>query len=80
MLAGALLAAGPASSLNPGHSLDTGSRSGIALHVVPFPGTPDATPVSQVIFSGVRAGDRRSGKGRGSRSGGHRGKLVALVH
>jgi hypothetical protein len=80
MLAGALVAAGPASSLNSGHSLDAGSRSGIALHVVPFPGTPDATPVSQVIFSSLRAGDLRSVKVTGSRSGRHRGKLVALGH
>ncbi len=48
--------------------------------MIPFPGTPDATPVSQVIFSSLRAGDLRSVRVTGSRSGSHRGKLVTLGH
>jgi len=61
-------------------SSDAAARPGVALHVVPFPGTPDATPTSQIIFSSLRAGDLRSVQVSGSRSGRHRGKLVTLGH
>jgi hypothetical protein len=77
MLAGTLVAAGPASSFDTG-AAEASTR--MALHVMPFPGTPDATPVSQIIFSSLRAGDLRSVQVTGSRSGPHRGRLVTLGH
>ncbi len=73
-LAASLTAAGPASSLT------SPARASVALHVIPFPGTPDATPVSQIIFSSLRAGDLRRVWVTGSRSGRHRGTLVTLGH
>jgi hypothetical protein len=48
------------------------------LHVVPFPGTPDASPSSAVIFSALRPWELRSVTVTGSQSGGHRGRLEAL--
>jgi hypothetical protein len=49
-----------------------------ALHVIPFPGTPDAAPATQVIFSSLAPGQLRSVRVTGSRSGPHLGLLTAL--
>jgi Arylsulfotransferase (ASST) len=49
-----------------------------ALRVIPFPGTPDASASTQVIFSALRASQLRSVTVFGSRSGGHDGRLEAL--
>jgi hypothetical protein len=49
-----------------------------ALRVIPFPGTPDASPHSQIIFSSLRRTQISSVTAWGSRSGLHRGRVVAL--
>ncbi len=54
------------------------SASNPALDVIPFPGTPDASPRSQVIFSSLDRAQLRSITVRGSRSGLHTGRLVPL--
>jgi Arylsulfotransferase (ASST) len=43
--------------------------------ISPLKGTPDASPTTQISFLGVPAGDISQVSVRGSRSGGHRGKL-----
>ena len=48
------------------------------LHVVPFPGTPDASPISPVIFSSIRPSDVSSITVVGSRTGVHPGRLISL--
>jgi Arylsulfotransferase (ASST) len=48
------------------------------LHVMPFPGTPDVSPTSQVTFSALAPSELRSVSVVGSRSGRHTGRLVAL--
>jgi hypothetical protein len=52
--------------------------SGSGLHVIPFPGTPDAAASSQVIFSSLRPSELRSVRVIGSRSGAHHGQLQVL--
>ncbi|MFL5821881.1 MAG: arylsulfotransferase family protein [Solirubrobacteraceae bacterium] len=49
-----------------------------SLHVIPFPGTPDASPQTQIIFSSLTPSDLVSVSVRGSRSGDHAGHLVSL--
>jgi hypothetical protein len=49
-----------------------------ALHVMPFPGTPDASPSSEIIFSSLTRSDLISVAVRGSKSGMHGGRLAAL--
>jgi hypothetical protein len=49
-----------------------------ALHVIPFPGTPDASPGTQIIFSSLAPSQIRSVSVSGSRSGSHRGRLSRL--
>ena len=49
-----------------------------SLHVIPFPGTPDAAAGSRIIFSSLRPQDLRSVSVRGSRSGPHAGRVVGL--
>jgi hypothetical protein len=46
--------------------------------VIPFPGTPDASPRSQIIFSSLRPSDIRGVVVTGSSSGAHPGHLSAL--
>ena len=58
-------------------SADTGGQPQ-ALHVIPFPGTPYASPISDVIFSSLRPSEIRSVVVTGSRSGDHRGHLATL--
>jgi hypothetical protein len=48
------------------------------LHVIPFPGTPDAAPATQLIFSALRPAEIRSVQVIGSHSGRHRGHLSPL--
>ncbi len=50
----------------------------VGLHVIPFPGTPDASRVSSVIFSSLRPSDISSVVVTGSSSGLHTGRLTAL--
>ncbi len=49
-----------------------------SLHVLPFPGTPDASPQSQVVFSSLQPSELRSVLVIGSSSGLHRGHLIGL--
>ncbi len=53
-------------------------RAQSALHVIPFPHTPDASPSSQIIFSALRPSALRSVRVAGSRSGAHAGRLTEL--
>jgi hypothetical protein len=48
------------------------------LHVIPFPGTPDAAPTTEVIFSALAPAQIRSVQVIGSRSGRHPGRLSRL--
>ena len=48
------------------------------LNVLPFLGTPDASPESQIAFPALAPADLASVTVRGSRSGSHRGQLSAL--
>jgi Arylsulfotransferase (ASST) len=48
------------------------------LHVIPFPGTLDASPLSDIIFSALRRSDLRTVKVTGSGSGPHTGRLTEL--
>jgi hypothetical protein len=48
------------------------------LHVIPFPGTPDASPQTRVIFSSLLPRELSAVTVRGSRSGFHPGHLKAL--
>ena len=52
--------------------------SAAPLNVIPFPGTPDASPTTGVIFSALRPSELRSVLVTGSRSGEHSGQLEAL--
>ncbi len=58
--------------------LATPAAAAPPLHVIPFPGTPDASPSSDVIFSSLRPSQIASVSVGGSVSGAHRGRLVAL--
>jgi hypothetical protein len=49
-----------------------------ALHVIPFPGTPDASPSSQIIFSSLRPSDLKTVTVIGSSTGVHTGHIKAL--
>src|SRR5438874_1490695 len=74
--AGAMLApAAGAAILAAGGSATSPLRP---LEVVPFPGTPDASPSSQIIFSSLRPGELSFVLVFGSRSGRHRGRLIGL--
>jgi predicted lipoprotein with Yx(FWY)xxD motif len=46
--------------------------------VIPFPGTPDASPTSEIIFSSLKPSDLRAVTVRGSGSGPHPGTISAL--
>ncbi|MFL5823068.1 MAG: arylsulfotransferase family protein [Solirubrobacteraceae bacterium] len=72
-MGGLLLTAGFAIAL----AAPAGASAG-GLHVIPFPGTPDAASSSRIIFSSLSPSDLRSVRVIGSRSGRHRGRLVAL--
>jgi hypothetical protein len=49
------------------------------LAVLPFPGTPDASPASQISLLGVTPADIKSLTVKGSRSGTHEGTLTAIA-
>lgn len=60
-----------------------GASAGMAaraagLRVIPFPGTPDASCTTDVIFSALGPSDLRAVTVTGSRSGVHRGRIRAL--
>ena len=50
-----------------------------ALTVSPLPGTPDASPVTQISFLGARPSDIHGVEVRGSSSGSHTGRLEAYA-
>jgi outer membrane protein assembly factor BamB len=63
----------------PPHAVVLGSAAGTkGLDVLPFPGTPDASPLSQIAFPALLPAQIRSVTVRGSRSGFHGGRLEAL--
>ena len=63
-------------SAQSGVSPEVAASSG--LHVVPAPGTPDASPESEIIFSSLKPADLRSLSVQGSQSGLHSGRLTLL--
>jgi Arylsulfotransferase (ASST) len=54
------------------------AAAGAALHVIPFPRTPDASRFSHIIFSSLRPSELLSVKVVGSSSGQHTGHFVSL--
>jgi hypothetical protein len=54
------------------------SAAPVALHVIPFPGTPDASRLSHVIFSALTPAELVSVSVTGSDSGPHLGRLDPL--
>lgn len=74
VIALAALGAGIAVAVSGG---GRGTR-GAGLYVVPFPGTPDASPSTQIIFPTLVPGQLRTVTVSGSRSGAHAGRLLAL--
>ncbi|MFL5823067.1 MAG: arylsulfotransferase family protein [Solirubrobacteraceae bacterium] len=67
-----------AAALGPGALQARAEASDPGLHVMPFPGTPDASVTSSVIFSSLAPSELRSVRVSGSRSGAHPGHLTAL--
>jgi hypothetical protein len=68
-----------ASAIGPGWAARASDRAvQPSLHVIPFPGTPDASPTSEIIFLSLRPSDLLSVTVRGSRSGRHAGLVSAL--
>jgi len=57
-----------------------GAQKQPALHVIPFPGTPDASADSEIILESLPRGDLRSLTVVGSRSGAHAGALRQLPY
>jgi hypothetical protein len=55
-----------------------GSAGASALRVIPFPGTPDASTDTQIIFSALTRSDLSPVWVSGSRSGRHGGHLITL--
>jgi hypothetical protein len=53
------------------------SSSGRGLDVLPFPGTPDAAPGTNIVFPAVSPGEMAAVNVVGSRSGRHTGRLSA---
>ena len=54
------------------------AAAGNSLRVIPFPGTPDASPASEIIFSTLQPSDLSSVSVRGTISGQHTGRLIPL--
>jgi hypothetical protein len=54
------------------------SSRAAGLHMIPFPGTPDATPHTEIVFSSLAPGNLTSVAVVGSRSGSHPGRLEQL--
>ena len=59
-------------------SLGSTSSPDSGLHVIPFPGTPDAAPTTAIIFSSLSPTDIATVVVTGSASGAHSGHLAAL--
>ena len=55
-----------------------GATSDSGLDVIPFPGTPDAAPASEIVFSSLPPSALRLVTVMGSRSGPHSGHLASL--
>lgn len=68
------LATAPSATAVAPHAITASS----ALAVIPFPGTPDASLASQVIFSALRPSELRRVTVFGSRTGIHSGRLATL--
>lgn len=62
--------------ISAGHMADRRVRP--ALHVMPFPGTPDASASSEIIFSSLSRSDLESVRVRGSQGGLHAGRVSTL--
>jgi hypothetical protein len=78
-----LLAVGVASTI--GIPASAKARAGAAvppagLDVLPFPGTPDASPQTEIAFPALSPAQFRSVTVTGSRSGVHLGRLTAQPH
>jgi hypothetical protein len=73
----AVTRAGRALGAASGHS-SAGTRTHVALRVIPFPGTPDASRLAEIIFPSLPRRDLRSLKVSGLRSGQHAGRLMRL--
>jgi hypothetical protein len=79
LLSAALISAGPGSSRELAGVRAIGIvGAGAGLHVIPFPGTPDVTPRSPVIFSSLSPAELAWVRVSGSRSGLHPGHLQSL--
>lgn len=82
VVAGACLstfaASGPVAQARPWSPTAASKRAPNELRVIPFPGTPDASAGTQVIFSALRPSELRSVSVTGSVSGLHRGRLAPL--
>jgi hypothetical protein len=80
LTAACFVVAAPAGSLASGRPAAGagGSGTGSGLHVIPFPGTPDAAPGTEITFSSLAASDLRSVTVIGSQSGEHPGRLTTL--
>src|SRR5947209_12451219 len=76
------LAAGQGKDIAAARSTGRGgprvAATGDQLRVNPFPGTPDASPQSEIIFSALAQSDLASVTVVGSRSGRHTGHLITL--
>jgi hypothetical protein len=71
----------PAGEQRMAAPLPGGERAAVspALHVIPFPNTPDASPRSQIIFSALKPSDLAARPlVTGSTSGPHMGRLLLL--
>jgi hypothetical protein len=78
---GLLVAAAAGTVIALGHAGSDGWRwdsSRPNLRVIPFPGTPDASPQSEVIFSSLASRQVRGIRVVGSVSGRHDGRLTVL--
>jgi hypothetical protein len=75
-----LAVAGPLSTATTRAAAASGSvpAGQPALHVIPFPGTPDASPQTQIIFSALKPSDLKAVIVTGSRSHLHMGTLTQL--
>lgn len=85
VIVGGLVAVAAAAAIVVPLTVTGGSLKGPAtaavtrgLHVVPFPGTPDAAATSSIIFSSLKASEIKSVTVTGSRSGNHAGRLTTL--
>ena len=77
----ALTAALIAAAVSPAAALSSGSsasRPPNAMAVIPFPGTPDAAPSTEIIFPGSQPSQVAGLAVQGSRSGVHTGQVVVL--